>query len=274
MSDFGIDVERGVVEIACVVLRNPSRLNAVRLEMWQALPDVVRQLDTDPTVRVLVLRGAGEDAFASGADISEFSTHRRDAASAAAYEQVTAAAFEALLAVEKPLVAMIHGVCIGGGLAIATCADLRIASDEARFALPAARLGLGYHQSGVERLVALLGPSVAAEYLLHRAPVHRCGGARHRPGESRRTPRRSDGVHRALCRRHRGQRPADGEVGEARHPGRAASTRGAGSRRGEADDRGLLPERRLRRRRAGLPREAAAGVPRSLRLRATRRRSG
>jgi enoyl-CoA hydratase/carnithine racemase len=163
MADFGIDVDREVVEIAWVVLRNPSRLNAVRLEMWQALPDVVRALDADPTVRVLVLRGAGEDAFASGADISEFSTHRRDAVSAAAYERVTAAAFEALLGVKKPVVAMIHGVCIGGGLAIATCADLRVASDEARFALPAARLGLGYHQSGVDRLVALLGPSAAAE---------------------------------------------------------------------------------------------------------------
>jgi len=131
--------------------------------MWQALPDAVRELDADRAVRVLVLRGAGDEAFASGADISEFATHRADAASAAAYEGITATAFAALLAVEKPVVAMIQGVCIGGGLAIAACADLRIASDDARFALPAARLGLGYHQSGVDRLVSLLGPSAAAE---------------------------------------------------------------------------------------------------------------
>jgi enoyl-CoA hydratase/carnithine racemase len=163
MSEFGIDVERDRIGAAWVVLRNPARLNAVRLEMWQALPEAVRRLDADPSVRVLVLRGAGEEAFASGADISEFATHRRDAASAAAYEGVTASAFAALLGVEKPVVAMIHGVCIGGGLAIAACADLRIAADDARLALPAARLGLGYHQSGVERLVALLGPSAAAE---------------------------------------------------------------------------------------------------------------
>jgi enoyl-CoA hydratase len=163
MSEFGVDVEREAIGIAWIVLRNPGRLNAVRLEMWQALPDAVRTLDTDPSVRVLALRGAGEEAFASGADISEFDTHRRDAASAAAYEDVTAAAFAALLAAEKPLVAMIQGVCIGGGLAIAACADLRVASDDARLALPAARLGLGYHLSGVERLVALLGPSAAAE---------------------------------------------------------------------------------------------------------------
>jgi enoyl-CoA hydratase/carnithine racemase len=163
MDDFGIDIEREPTGIGWIVLRNPSRLNAVRLEMWQALPAAVRDLDTDPAVRVLVLRGAGESAFASGADISEFATHRRDAASAAAYEEVTATAFAALTAVEKPLVAMIQGVCIGGGLAIASCADVRLASDDARLALPAARLGLGYHQSGVERLVALLGPSAAAE---------------------------------------------------------------------------------------------------------------
>jgi enoyl-CoA hydratase/carnithine racemase len=163
MSEFGIDVERQAGGVAWVVLRNAARLNAVRLEMWQALPEAVRALDADPAVRILVLRGAGDDAFASGADISEFATRRKDAASAAAYEAVTATAFAALLAVEKPVVAMINGVCIGGGLAIASCADLRIAADDARLALPAARLGLGYHQSGVERLVALVGPSAAAE---------------------------------------------------------------------------------------------------------------
>jgi enoyl-CoA hydratase len=163
MTDFGIDVERDAVGGAWVAFRNRSRLNALRLEMWQALPGIVRALDADSSVRVVVLRGAGEEAFASGADISEFATRRGDAASAAAYEAVTAEAFAALLAVEKPVVAMIQGVCIGGGLAIAACADLRVAAADARLAVPAARLGLGYHQSGVERLVGLLGPSAAAE---------------------------------------------------------------------------------------------------------------
>src|SRR5262245_479774 len=111
MADFGIDVERDGTGIGWVVLRNPARLNAVRLEMWQALPAAVAALDADPAIRVLILRGAGEEAFASGADISEFTTHRRDAASAAAYEGVTADAFAALMGVEKPLVAMIQGVC-------------------------------------------------------------------------------------------------------------------------------------------------------------------
>ena len=163
MSDFGIDVERDGAGVAWISLRNRARLNAIRLEMWQTLPGMVRALDADPEVRVLVLRGAGEEAFASGADISEFATRRGDAASAASYEAVTAGAFEALLGVAKPLVAMVHGVCIGGGLAVAACADLRVAAADARFAVPAARLGLGYHQRGIERLVGLLGPSVTAE---------------------------------------------------------------------------------------------------------------
>jgi len=163
MAEFGIDVTHAGNGVAWLALRNPARLNAVRLEMWEAMPAAVTVLAADPAVRVLVLRGAGEEAFASGADISEFRTRRGDATSAAAYEETTARAFAALLALEKPLVAMIHGVCIGGGLALAACADLRVAADDARFALPAARLGLGYHYAGVERLVQLLGPSAAAE---------------------------------------------------------------------------------------------------------------
>ncbi len=163
VSGFGVDLRRDPGGIATLVLRNPERLNAVRLEMWQAIPPLVAALAADPQVRVVVLRGDGEQAFASGADISEFATHRKDAASAAAYERTTAEAFEALTTFSKPLVAMIHGICIGGGLAIAASADLRIAAADARFALPAARLGLGYHVKGVERLVRLLGPSTASE---------------------------------------------------------------------------------------------------------------
>ena len=163
MSDYGIDVERRDDGVAWVVLRNPGKLNAVRLEMWQAIPGALGALAADPAVRVVVLRGHGDAAFASGADISEFATHRKDAASAAAYEAVTATAFSALLACEKPVVAMLQGTCIGGGLAIAISADLRIAAENTVMALPPARLGLGYHLAGVERVVQVVGPSAAAE---------------------------------------------------------------------------------------------------------------
>jgi enoyl-CoA hydratase/carnithine racemase len=163
MGDFGIDVRAGDDGVAWLVVRNPAHLNAVRLEMWQALPGAVAALEADAAVRVVVLRGEGTAAFASGADISEFRSQRQDPAAAAGYEETTARAFAALSGLTKPLVAMIHGVCIGGGLALAASADLRVAAVDARFALPAARLGLGYHYSGVERLVALVGPSAAAE---------------------------------------------------------------------------------------------------------------
>ena len=149
--------------MAWLTLRNPARLNAVRLEMWEAIPGALAPLAADADVRVVVMRGHGEDAFASGADISEFQERRSDPASAAAYEEVTARAFEALVGFEKPLVAMIHGVCIGGGLAIAASADLRVAADDARLALPPARLGIGYHMGGVERIVSIVGPSAASE---------------------------------------------------------------------------------------------------------------
>lgn len=163
MSEFGIDIERGPAGVAWMVLRNPARLNAVRFEMWEAIPGLVAELAADRKVRVVVLRGAGDDAFAAGADISEFATHRKDPASAAAYERTNGQAFAALLALEKPVVAMLQGVCIGGGLAIAACADLRIAAADVRMALPPARLGLGYAYTGVERLVSLVGPSAASE---------------------------------------------------------------------------------------------------------------
>jgi len=163
MSDFGVDLRREATGVATLVLRNPGRLNAVRLEMWQAIAPLLAELERDATVRVVVLRGDGEEAFASGADISEFGTHRKDAASASAYERTTAEAFGALTSFAKPLLAMIHGICIGGGLAIAASADLRVAADDARFAIPAARLGLGYHVRGIERVVQLVGPSAASE---------------------------------------------------------------------------------------------------------------
>lgn len=163
VNAFGIDVEHGDHGVAWMILRNPARLNAVRFEMWEAIPDLVATLAADRTVRVVVMRGAGDQAFASGADISEFSTHRKDPTSAAAYEQTNGRAFAALLGLEKPLVAMLQGVCIGGGLALAACADLRVAAADVRMALPPARLGLGYAYNGVERLVSLVGPAAASE---------------------------------------------------------------------------------------------------------------
>jgi enoyl-CoA hydratase len=148
--------------IGRLTFSHPERRNAITLGMWQAIPAAVSRLADDPEVRVVVLQGAGDVAFVSGADISEFEA-ARSGDRVDDYEVATAAAFDALTECPKPVVAMIHGFCIGGGLAIALTADLRYASTEATFAIPAARLGIGYHASGVEALVRVVGMSAAKE---------------------------------------------------------------------------------------------------------------
>ena len=145
-----------------IIFDQPERRNAVSVAMWQAVADASRELDQDPAVRVVILRGEGDVAFISGADISEFE-QRRTGEGAAAYEGTTGDAFSALAAIRKPVIAMIHGFCVGGGMATALSADLRYAADDGVFAIPAARLGLGYHAGGIEALKALVGPSVAKE---------------------------------------------------------------------------------------------------------------
>jgi enoyl-CoA hydratase/carnithine racemase len=148
-----------------LVVDHPERRNAVTLTMWQAIPKLAAELEADPDVRVVVLRGAGESAFVAGADISEFERARTGAAAAQAYEDVGVRAFEAVARLAKPVLAMIHGPCIGGGMALALSADLRYAAEDAVFAIPAARLGLGYHAAGLDALVRLVGPSVAKEVI-------------------------------------------------------------------------------------------------------------
>ena len=151
--------------LAWLVFDHPERRNAVSLEMWQAIPALAAALDADPSVRVIGLRGAGDVAFVSGADISEFTSTRTGANAAQAYEDTNAIAFAALARIGKPVVAAIHGFCVGGGMAVALTADLRIAADDAQLAIPAARLGLGYHAAGIDALVRLVGPSTAKEVM-------------------------------------------------------------------------------------------------------------
>ena len=148
--------------IGWVIFDHPERRNAISVDMWRDLPEVVRRLDEDPTVRVVVMRGAGELAFVAGADISEFG-EKRTGGAAQSYDVESGRAFGALANLRKPLIAMIHGYCVGGGVAIALTADMRYASADAVFAIPAARLGLGYHLSGIEALKELVGPSRAKE---------------------------------------------------------------------------------------------------------------
>ncbi len=151
--------------IGWIVFDHPERRNAVSAEMWRQIPGAVEAFAKDDDVRVVVLRGAGETAFVSGADISEFEERRKGGGAAADYDRESGLAFRALTGLDKPLVAMIHGFCVGGGVALALTADLRFAADDARFAIPAARLGLGYSAGLLEPLLALVGHASALEIL-------------------------------------------------------------------------------------------------------------
>ena len=160
--------------VATLVFDHPERRNALSRAMWEAIPPLVAQAEGDSAVRVLVLRGAGDVAFVAGADISEFEQNRVGPG-AAEYDRTTDAAFRSIADCGKPVVAMIHGFCIGGGCGIALQADLRYAADDASFAIPPARLGLGYSPANVEALEQVVGQAAAREILF----TARRYGARH-----------------------------------------------------------------------------------------------
>ena len=173
-----------------IVFDHLARHNAITAQMWEAIPDAARRLAQDPAVRVVILRGAGEAAFLSGADISEFE-RLRNGPGAIAYDAQNTRAFEAIAAIDKPVLAMIHGFCMGGGTAIALQADLRYAAADAQLAIPAAKLGLGYSPSGIDTLVRLVGPSVAKDVLFTARRIGAEEALRLGLAERRRRPRRS-----------------------------------------------------------------------------------
>ena len=156
------DVADGV---ATVTFNRPEKHNALSMELQAAVPPLAQAIEADPSVRVVVLTGAGERAFISGADISEFGERRTAVEARAAYDRSTAAMFEAWRALTKPVIAKIRGYCIGGGMLTALQADIRVAAADAQFGVPAARLGLGYAPGGVAALQRVVGASWTAEIL-------------------------------------------------------------------------------------------------------------
>jgi enoyl-CoA hydratase len=151
--------------IGVLTFNNPDRRNAVSLEMWDATVSVLQEFEADASVRVIVVRGAGGKAFVSGSDISQFDDQRKNAEQSALFSQHSAAALRQMETVNKPVIAMIQGYCIGAGVRVAAAADIRIAAYQSVFAIPAAKLGLGYSFESVERLVGLLGPAAVKELL-------------------------------------------------------------------------------------------------------------
>lgn len=154
---FSVSVDNG---IAHLTLERPQKLNAVTAAMWQALTTSLEELGADEQVRVVIISGDGGN-FCAGADIAEFETVRRDAHTARNYEALNAASFSAIRNCAKPTIAMISGVCFGGGFGLAASCDLRIAAPDARFAVPAAKLGLGYPVEAMADIVASTGAQMA-----------------------------------------------------------------------------------------------------------------
>ena len=149
--------------VGYLIFNNPERHNAVSLEMWEAASGILADFAADKAIRVVVLTGAGGKAFVSGADISKFESERSSKEAVDRYNVAVDKANTAVYEFPKPTIAMIRGYCIGGGVGLALCCDLRICSDNSKFGVPAAKLGLGYGFTGIKKLVDVVGPSFAKE---------------------------------------------------------------------------------------------------------------
>jgi len=161
--------ERMIAEIdgpiGWMTFNNPGKLNAMSADMWAAIPAIIDHFERDPAVRAVVLKGAGDKAFISGADINRFEERRASAATAASDSENLRLALSRLENCTKPTIAMIRGYCLGGGLLVALHCDLRLAAETARLGIPAAKLGIAYTLAGVQKVVDLVGPAFAKEML-------------------------------------------------------------------------------------------------------------
>jgi len=151
--------------VATLWIDHPTRLNAMTFDMWASIPALMDEVERDGDVRVLVLRGAGPKAFSSGADISQFGERRSTEEGVRLWNDTVQASVARLAALPKPTVALVGGYCFGGGVGLALHCDLRYALEDARFSIPAARLGVAYYPGWLGRLAALVGPAVAKEIM-------------------------------------------------------------------------------------------------------------
>lgn len=151
--------------VGYITFNNPEKHNAVSIEMWDALEQILDGFRSSKDIRVIVLNGAGGKAFVSGADISKFDKERSSKEAVLSYNKRTQKVYENLETFPKPTIAMIDGYCIGGGLNLAVCCDIRICSEKSKFAMPAAKLSLGYPFSSIKRLFDVMGPGMAKHFM-------------------------------------------------------------------------------------------------------------
>jgi enoyl-CoA hydratase len=166
----GVLTERLIAEtqgpVGWLTFNNPARRNAISIDMWEAIPQVLDRFEQDANIRVIVLKGEGDKAFVSGADVSQYEKDRSTAEGIQRYEEIAGRVAERLQSGDKVIIAMIRGYCLGAGVNIALCSDLRIAAEDARLGIPAAKLGLGYRASSLKNLVDTVGPAYAREVLI------------------------------------------------------------------------------------------------------------
>ncbi len=152
--------------VGWLTFNNPARRNAISIDMWEGIPQVLDRFENDKDIRVIVLKGEGDKAFVSGADVSQYEKDRSTAEGVQRYEEIAGRVAERLQACDKVIIAMIRGYCLGAGVNIALCSDLRLAAEDARLGIPAAKLGLGYRASSLKNLVDTVGGAFAREVLI------------------------------------------------------------------------------------------------------------
>ena len=183
--------------VGVITFNNPEKRNAMSLDMWEGLGHALVELRDDADVRVVILVGAGDKAFVSGADISQFEKNRHNAEASEEYAKRSAAQRALLADYPKPTIACIRGFCLGGGMQVAMLADIRIASDNSQFGIPAAKLGIAYGYDGLKNLVSLVGPSWARLLMYTGMRIDAAEASSDRPGRPRgarcRTVGRDDG---------------------------------------------------------------------------------
>src|SRR5437660_10135341 len=171
--------------IGVVTFNNPEKRNAMSLDMWEGFGQALTELRDDNEVRVVVMVGAGDKAFVSGADISQFEKTRHNAEASEEYSKRSAAQRALLADYPKPTIACIRGFCLGGGMQVAMLADIRIAAEHSQFGIPAAKLGIAYGYDGLKHLVSLVGPSWARLLMFTGLRIDSAEGRSRRPGRSR-----------------------------------------------------------------------------------------
>ena len=210
--------------VGVITFNNADKRNAMSLEMWEGLGHALVELRDDPDVRVVILVGAGDKAFVSGADISQFEKTRHNAAASEEYSKRSEAQRALMASYPKPTIACIRGFCLGGGMQVAMLTDIRIASDNSQFGIPAAKLGIAYGYDGLKHLVSLVGPSWARLIMYTGMRIEASGSVADRTGRSR-------AAGCGIVGRHDGNRAHDfgqcaaGDQGRQDHDCRSAEGR-------------------------------------------------